>query len=81
MVLTKPSRHLTTKASIESNHITYASLDIISILIVRFGDLAYACRVQTIRNELAAIQQKFLGYVTNCLITVCRWIILISECT
>ena len=70
-VLTRQYRHLTTKASIELHHITCVSLDI-SILIVRFGDQPHACRIDTPtshQNELAALQQNFLGYLTNCLIT------------
>ena len=47
------------------------SLDI-SILIVKSENQAHACRVQAIRNELATIQQKFLSYLMNCLITVCQ---------
>ena len=39
-------RHLTTKASIEPHHITCVTLDI-SVFIVRFGDQACACRVDT----------------------------------
>ena len=71
-VLTRRYRHLTTKASIEPHDITCVTLDI-SVLIVRFGDRAHACRVDTPtshQNELAALQQKFLGYLTNCLITM-----------
>ena len=45
-VLTRPYRHLTTKASIKLRHITCVSLDI-SDLIVRFGDQPHACRVDT----------------------------------
>ena len=45
-VLIRQYRHLTTKASIELHHITCVTLDI-SILIVRFGDRACACRVDT----------------------------------
>ena len=45
-VLTRLYRHLTTKASIELHHIMCVSLDI-SVLIVRFGDRARACRVDT----------------------------------
>ena len=45
-VLMRPYRHLTTKASIEPNHITCILLDI-SILNVRFGDKACACKVDT----------------------------------
>ena len=51
-VLTRPYRHLTTKALIEPHHIMCVSLD---ILIVRFGDQAHACRVQDIRNKLATL--------------------------
>ena len=43
-MLTRPYQHLTTKASIEPHHITCILLDI-SVLIVRFGDRAHACRV------------------------------------
>ena len=43
-VLMRPYRHLTTKALLEPHHITCISLDI-SILNVRFGDKACACRV------------------------------------
>ena len=64
-VLTRPYQHLTTKALIEPYHITCVSLDI-SVLIVRFGNRARACRVQAIRNELTTLQQKFLGYLSNC---------------
>ena len=62
-MLTRPDRNFTTKALIEPNHIKCASL-YISILIVRFGDLACTYTVDTpqaVRNELAALQQKFLG--------------------
>ena len=45
-VLTRPYRHLTTKALIELHHITRVSLDI-SVLTVGFGDRACACRVDT----------------------------------
>ena len=45
-VLTRPYQHLTTKALIEPHHIMCVSLDI-SVLIVRFGDQARACRVDT----------------------------------
>ena len=45
-VLTRPYQHLTTKASIEPHHIMCVSLDI-SILIVRFGDQARVCKVDT----------------------------------
>ena len=45
-VLTRPHRHLTNKALIEPHHITCVSLDI-SVLIVRFGDRACVCRVDT----------------------------------
>ena len=45
-VLTRPYQHLTTKALIEQHHITCISLDI-SVLIVRFGDRACACIVNT----------------------------------
>ena len=68
-VLTRSYQHLTTKVSIELHHITCVSLDI-SVLIVRFGDRAHACRVQDIRNELTSLQQKFLGYLINCPITM-----------
>ena len=42
----RPYQHLTTKASTESHPITCISLDI-SVLIVRFGERARACRVNT----------------------------------
>ena len=45
-VLTRWYWHLTTKALIELHHITCVSLDI-SVFIVRFGDRARACRVDT----------------------------------
>ena len=45
-VVTRPYRHLTTKALIEPHHITCVSLDTI-ILIMRFGDRACMCRVDT----------------------------------
>ena len=45
-VLTRPYRHLTTKALIELHHITCVSLDI-SVLMVRFGDRAHVCRIDT----------------------------------
>ena len=45
-VLTRRYQHLTSKASIEPHHLTCISLDI-SVLIVRFGDRARACRVDT----------------------------------
>ena len=45
-VLMRPYRHLTTKASIEPHHLMCVSLDI-SVLIVRFGDRARTCRVDT----------------------------------
>ena len=50
------------------------SLDI-SVLIVRFGDQACAGNVDTPtshKNELAAFQQEFLGYLTNYLIAMCQ---------
>ena len=49
-VLTRRYRHLTTKASIEPHHITCVTLDI-SVLIVRFGDRAHACRVDTLTSH------------------------------
>ena len=55
-VLMRQYRHLTTKALIEPHYITCASLDI-SVLIVRFGDLAHMCRVDTPMSH----QQKLLG--------------------
>ena len=69
-VLMRRYRQLTNKGLIEPHHITCVSLDI-SVLIVRFGDQARACRVGTPtshQNELSTLQQKFLGYLTNCLI-------------
>ena len=45
-VLTRQYRHLTTKDSIEPHHSTCFTLDI-TILIVKFGDRARACRVDT----------------------------------
>ena len=39
-------RHLTTKASIEPHHLMSVLLDI-SVLIVKFGDRACACRLDT----------------------------------
>ena len=45
-VLTRPYRHLTTKASIEPHPLMCVSLDI-SVLIVRFGDRAGMCRIDT----------------------------------
>ena len=45
-VLTRQYRHLTTKALIEPHQITCITLNI-SVLIVRFGDRAHACRVDT----------------------------------
>ena len=69
-VLTGWYRHLTTKASIELHQITCVTLNI-SVFIVRFGDRA---RVQSrfpyepSENKPAALQQKFLSYLTNCLI-------------
>ena len=62
-VLTKRYRHLTTKASIEPHHITCVSLDT-SVLIMRFGDRACLCRVDTPtshQNKLVTLQQNFLG--------------------
>ena len=62
-VLTRRYRHLTTKTSIEPHHLTCVAHDI-RVLIVRFGDQARACRVDTPmshQNELATLQQKFLG--------------------
>ena len=69
-VLTRRYQHLTTKASIEPHHITCVTLDI-SVLIVR-----PSTRVQSrypyepSKNKLDTFQQKFLGYLTNCLITM-----------
>ena len=57
-VLMRPYQHLTTKDSIELHHIMCISFDI-SVLILRFGDRAYACRVDTPtshQNELATLQ-------------------------
>ena len=71
-VLTKPYQHLTTKALIEPHHITCVSLSI-SILIVRFGNQAHAWRADnptSHQKEFTALQQKFLGYLMNCLITM-----------
>ena len=45
-VLMRPYRHLTAKASIEPHHITCISLEI-NVLIVRFGDRASVCSVDT----------------------------------
>ena len=59
-MLTRPYRHLTSVAFMELHHIMCVSLDI--ILIVRFGNQAHACRVDTPtnrRNEFATLQQKF----------------------
>ena len=50
-VLTRRYRHLTAKALIEPHHITCIT---ISVLMVRFGDRAFACRVDTLR----AIRQQ-----------------------
>ena len=47
-VLTIRYQHLTAKALIEPHHITCVTLDI-SVLIVRFGDRAHACGVDTLR--------------------------------
>ena len=52
-VLTRPYRHLTTKASIELHYIS-GSLDI-SILIVRFGDRACTYRVDTLTSHQKGI--------------------------
>ena len=72
-VLARQYRHLTTKASIGPHHIMCVTLDI-SVLIVRFGDRARACRVDipTIhpRTNLSPFNKKFLGYLMNCLITM-----------
>ena len=45
-VLARPYRHLTTKALIEPHRITCISLDI-SVLIMRFGNQARTCSVDT----------------------------------
>ena len=45
-LLTRPYQYLTTKASIELNHIMCVSLDI-SVLSVKFGDQACVCRIDT----------------------------------
>ena len=45
-VLTRWYRHLTTKALIEPHQIMCVTLDI-SVFIVRFGDRAHTCRVDT----------------------------------
>ena len=50
-VLTRWYRHLNAKVSIEPHHITCVTLDI-SVLIVRFGDRACACRVDTPTSHL-----------------------------
>ena len=47
-VLTRWYQHLTAKASIEPHSITCITLDII-VLMVRFGDRARACRVDTLQ--------------------------------
>ena len=62
--------YLTAKALIEPHHIICVTLDII-VLMVRFGNRAHACRV-AFENEFATLQQKFLGYLMNCLITMCQ---------
>ena len=67
-VLTRPYQHFTTKALIELHDVMCISLDI-SIMTVRFENCVRGCRVPAIRNELTALQQNFLGYLTNCLIT------------
>ena len=62
-VLTRLYRHLITKALIKPHHITCVLLDV-SVLIVRFGDQARACKVDTPtshQNKLDVFQQKFLG--------------------
>ena len=70
-VLTRRYRHLTTKASIKPHHIMCVTLDI-GVFIVRFGDRARACRVDTPtshpRMNLPPFNKKLLGYLTNCLI-------------
>ena len=68
-VLTRPYQYLTTKALIELHHITCVSLDI-SVLIVRFGDRARACRVDTHQKQTSC--PSTLDYLTNCLITMCQ---------
>ena len=65
-VLMRPYRHLTTKASIEPHHLTCVSLDI-SVWIVRYGDRAHVCRVNTPTKQTHC---PFLSYLTNCLITM-----------
>ena len=49
-VLTRRYRHLTTKASTEPHHITWVTLNI-SVFIVRFGDQARLCRLDTPTNH------------------------------
>ena len=72
-VLTRRYQHLTTKGLMEPHHITCVTFDI-SVFIVRFGDQACACRVDTPtshpRTNLPPFNKKFLGYLTNCLITM-----------
>ena len=66
-------QHLAAKASIELHHIACVTLDI-SVFIVRFGDRACACRVDTpmsyLRTNLPPFNKNFLGYLMNCLITM-----------
>ena len=50
-VLTGRYRHLTTKALIELHHITCVTLDI-SDFVVRFGDRARTCRIDTPTSHL-----------------------------
>ena len=74
-VLMRWYQHLITKASIEPHHVTGVTLDI-SVFIVRFGDRARMCRIDTptshLRTNLPPFNKKFLGYLTNCLITMCQ---------
>ena len=67
-MLTRPYQHLTAKALIEPHHITCVSLNI-SILIVRFGDQARACRVdiptshqKQIRRTSTKVSWLFMDY-------------------
>ena len=63
-VLTKWYRHLTTKASIQPYQITCVTLNI-SVFIVRFGDQACVCRVDTPtshpRTNLPLFNKNFLA--------------------
>ena len=60
-VLTRRYRHLTTKALKEPHYIMCVTLDI-SVFIVRFGDQAQACRVDTpmshLRTNLPPLNKK-----------------------